>query len=62
MVEEENGSYNYNIRTWNLRRYYYFREAWLEYQLVALSVDGQETGRTPIYDRGLSLVRCQPVQ
>jgi hypothetical protein len=62
MVEEENGSYNYNIRTWNLRRYYYFREAWLEYQLVALTVDGQETGRTPIYDRSLSLVRCQPVQ
>lgn len=62
MIKEENGSYNYNIRTWNLRRYYYFREAWLEYQLVALDVNRQETGRTPIYDRALSLVRCQPVQ
>jgi hypothetical protein len=62
MVREENGSFNYNIRTFNLRRYYYFREAWLEYQLVALSEDGQETGRTPIYDKNLSLVRCQPVQ
>lgn len=62
MIKEENGSYNYNIRTWNLRRYYYFREAWLEYQLVAFDKDLQEIGRTPIYDRNLSLVRCQPVQ
>lgn len=62
MVKEENGSYNYNIRTFNLRRYYYFREAWLEYQLVALDVNRQETGRTPIYDRSLALARCQPVQ
>lgn len=62
MIKEENGSYNYNIRTFNLRRYYYFREAWLEYQLVALDVNRQETGRTPIYDRSLALARCQPVQ
>ena len=62
MVQEENGSFNYNIRTFNLRRYYYFREAWLEYQLVALDVNRQETGRTPIYDRNLTLARCQPVQ
>lgn len=62
MVQEENGSFNYNIRTWNLRRYYYFREAWLEYQLVALDENLQETGRTPIYDRNITLARCQPVQ
>jgi hypothetical protein len=62
MVREENGSFNYNIRTFNLRRYYYFKEAWLEYQLVALDENLQETGRTPIYDRNLTLARCQPVQ
>jgi len=62
MIKEENGSFNYNIRTFNLRRYYYFKEAWLEYQLVALTEDQQEIGRTPIYDRNLTLVRCQPVQ
>lgn len=62
MVKEENGSFNYNVRTFNLRRYYYFREAWLEYQLVALDENLQEIGRTPIYDRNLTLVRCQPVQ
>jgi hypothetical protein len=37
-------------------------DAWLEYQLVALTKDRQIIGRTPIYDRNLSLVRCRPVQ
>jgi hypothetical protein len=60
--DETNGSFTYNIRTFNLRRYYYFREAWLEYQLVALNENQEEIGRTPIYDRSATLVRCQPVQ
>jgi hypothetical protein len=62
MVKEENGSYSYNLRTFNLRRYYYFKEAWLEYQLVALDENQEEIGRTPIYDKNATLVRCQPVQ
>jgi hypothetical protein len=60
--DESNGSFNYNLRTFNLRRYYYFKEAWLEYQLVALDEDQEEIGRTPIYDKNATLVRCQPVQ
>jgi len=60
--DESNGSFNYNLRTFNLRRYYYFKEAWLEYQLVALDKNQEEIGRTPIYDRDVTLVRCQPVQ
>jgi hypothetical protein len=62
MIKDENGSFNYNIRTFNIRRYYFFKEAWLEYQLVALDEDRQEVGRTPIYDRNVTLARCQPVQ
>jgi hypothetical protein len=61
MVPAENGSFNYNIRTFNLRRYYYYVDAWLEYQLVALNEDKQVIGRTQIYDRNVSLVRCKPV-
>jgi hypothetical protein len=60
--DETNGSFNYNLRTFNLRRYYYFKEAWLEYQLVALDENQEEIGRTPIYDKNATLVRCQPVQ
>ena len=62
MIKEENGSFSYNLRTFNIRRYYYFKEAWLEYQLVAFTEDRQEVGRTPIYDRNITLARCQPVQ
>jgi hypothetical protein len=61
MVKAENGSFNYNIRTFNLRRYYYFVDAWLEYQLVAFNEDREVIGRTGIYDRNISLVRCRPV-
>jgi hypothetical protein len=61
MLKADNGSFNYDIRTFNIRRYYYFVDAWLEYQLVALTQDRRVIGRTPIYDRNLSLVRCRPV-
>lgn len=61
MVKEDNGSFNYNIRTFNLRQYYYFINAWLEYQLVALNADNEVIGRTQIYDRNVSLVMCRPV-
>lgn len=62
MTREENGSFNYNIRTFNLRQYYYFINAWLEYQLVALNEDNEVIGRSPVYDRNVSLVMCRPVQ
>ena len=61
MVEADNGSYNYTIHTWNMDRYYYYRDAWLEYQLVSVTEDLDVIARTQIYDRNISLVRCQPV-
>ncbi len=60
--DDSNGSFNYNIHTWNLRRYYYFKEAWLEYQLVGITEDLDIISRTQIYDRNISLTRCMPVQ
>lgn len=62
MTQEENGSYNYTLHTWNLDQYYYFRDAYLEYQLVSVDEDLNVLARTPVYDRNLSLVMCQPVQ
>jgi len=61
MIKADNGSFNYNIRTFNIRRYFYYKDAWLEYQLVALNEANEIIGRTQIYDRNISLVRCQPV-
>jgi hypothetical protein len=61
MTKADNGSFNYDVRTFNIRRYYYYKDAWLEYQLVALTENNEVVGRTQIYDRNISLVRCQPV-
>ena len=61
MVKIENGSFNYNIETDNLRRYYYFKEAWIEYQLVAVNEHLEIVGRTQLYDRQLSLAMCKSV-
>ena len=61
MVRGDNGSFNYDVHTWNIRRYYFFKDAWLEYQLVAVNKDREVIGRTQIYDRNISLVRCNPV-
>jgi hypothetical protein len=59
MVKEDNGSYNYDVHTYNLRQYYYFINAWLEYQLVAINENNEVIGRTPVYDRNVSLVLCR---
>jgi len=61
MLVADNNSFNYKIHTWNLRRYYYYKDAWLEYQLVSVDEDLNVIGRTQIFDRNLSLVRCNPV-
>lgn len=62
MLRDDNGSFNYNIRTFNINDYYYYRDAWLEYQLVAYNKNMEEIGRTKIYDRNISLGRCQPTR
>lgn len=61
MIKADNGSFNYDVGTDNLRRYFYYKEAWLEYQLVAITENFEVVGRTQIYDRNISLIRCQPV-
>jgi hypothetical protein len=62
MVKADNGSFNYDLGTDNLRRYYYYKDAWIEYQLVALTENLEIVGRTQIYDHNLSLVRCMPIR
>src|SRR5512138_870011 len=58
MLKAENGSFNYDVHTWNLTNYYLFPNAWLEYQLVAFTEDMEEIGRTQIYDQNITLSRC----
>ncbi|HSB01824.1 MAG TPA: hypothetical protein VLE49_14330 [Anaerolineales bacterium] len=58
MVKAENGSFNYDVHTFNLKHYYYYPDAWIEYQLVAFDEDMHETGRTQVYDKNITLAHC----
>lgn len=58
MIKLEDGSFNYNIETHNLRRYFAYKNAWIEYQFVSVNEKNEILGRTQLYDRNLSLVKC----
>ncbi|HUG34166.1 MAG TPA: hypothetical protein VMJ90_05315 [Anaerolineales bacterium] len=59
MLENDNGSYSYQVTAVKLRKYYWFRDAWLEYQLVTYDKNRVELARTQIYNRNISLVMCR---
>jgi len=61
MIKVEDGSFNYNVETHNLRRYYYYKEAWIEYELVAVNENLEVIGRTSLFDHNISLVMCRSV-
>ena len=58
MVKLEDGTFNYNIETHNLRRYSAYKNAWIEYQLVSVNENLEILGRTQLYDHNLSLAKC----
>jgi len=43
----------------NIRKYYWFRDAWIEYQLIAYDKKGNELFRSDIFNQSLSLVMCR---
>ncbi|MEW6285095.1 MAG: hypothetical protein AB1509_02610 [Chloroflexota bacterium] len=58
MIKLEDGTFNYNIEPRHLRRYFYYKNAWIEYQFVSVNEKNEILGRTQLYDRILSLVKC----
>ncbi|HXF86555.1 MAG TPA: lipoprotein [Anaerolineales bacterium] len=58
MIKLSDGTFNYNIETHNLRRYYAYKNAWIEYQFVSVNEKNEIIGRTQLYDRNLSLMKC----
>jgi len=58
MIKLEDGSFNYNVETHNLRRFFYYKNAWIEYQLVSVNENLEILGRTQLYDRNISLMKC----
>jgi len=59
MIKVKDGSFNYNIETHNLKRYYYYKEAWIEYELVSVNENLEVIGRTKLFDKNLSLIECR---
>ena len=62
MIKVKEGSFNYNIETHNLRRYYYFRDAWIEYQVVVSTSRLKILESSPVYEHNLSLRQCLAVE
>ncbi|MFN8460439.1 MAG: hypothetical protein U0X93_01515 [Anaerolineales bacterium] len=60
MLQNENGSFYYNVSAENIRKYYWFREAWIEYQLVAYDKNMEEVARSQVFDKNISMVMCRP--
>ncbi len=61
MLENDNGSYYYDISAVNIRKYYWFREAWIEYQLVSFDEDKKEIARSQIFEKNMSLIMCRAI-
>jgi hypothetical protein len=58
MIKVDDGSFNYNVETYNLRRYFAYKSAWIEYELVSVNENLEILGRTQLYDRNISLAKC----
>jgi len=58
MIQVADGSFNYDIETYNLRRYFFYKNAWIEYQLVSVNEKLEILGRTQLYDHNISLAKC----
>jgi len=61
MSKANNGSFTYTVTPKNISKYYKFKDAWVEFQLVAFNADRLVIGRTQVYERNVSLVRCMPI-
>jgi hypothetical protein len=61
MSKADNGSFTYEVHPKNISKFYLFKDAWVEYQVVALNEDKLVIGRTQVYDRTISLTRCVPI-
>lgn len=59
MIKLQDGTFNYSVETDNLRRYFHYKRAWIEYELVSVNENLEILGRTKLFDRNISLQRCK---
>lgn len=52
------GIYKFWLGYKSVPEYHYYINAWVEYQFVAVDWDNNEIGRTPVYDKFLTIKPC----
>jgi hypothetical protein len=61
-VSKNSTEYTYRVRPENIAYYEEFKDAWIEYQVVAATSGLSTLARTPVYRTNLSLKWCRPVE
>ena len=59
MEKVSGGNYTYRVRPENIAHYEEFKNAWIEYQVVASTASLVSLGRSPVYQQELTLQKCQ---
>ena len=63
IMEEVSGTtYTYRITPEKISHYEEFKDAWIEYQIIAASGSLESLDRTPVYKTSLSLEWCRPAE
>ena len=63
IMQEVNGTnYTYRVTPENISHYDEFKDAWIEYQVVAANGYLETLDRTPVYKTSLSLEYCRPAE
>ncbi|MBL8079427.1 MAG: hypothetical protein JNM55_15790 [Anaerolineales bacterium] len=59
MHDHGDGTYTYVMRGSDVEGHNHYKNSWIVFQLVVTNVEGQEIGRTRIYDNSIALSPCQ---
>ena len=62
MEKESPTYYTYRVRPKNISHYDEFKNAWIEYQVVVSNSRLQSLGRTPVFNKALTLKKCQATE
>jgi hypothetical protein len=59
MHDHRDGSYTYVIRGSDVEGHNHYKNSWIVFQLVITDIEGNEVGRSRIYDRAIALSPCE---
>lgn len=62
MKKVSGGHYTYRVRPGNIAHYEEFKDAWVQYQVVAATSSLRTLARTPVYREDLTLRWCRPIE